>query len=321
MRRACSPRRYSATCKRSAHLALCSIPETGSVAATTRISCAQDESRKRCAGSRCPPHAQARRRGGAHHVGERALGTGPQHKLVHSGNADPARGFPFHDNSAFSPRFWRAREASAARTSGACRLGWALTTASISAWSRSEDLNGRAVSVAGPARTARHLSPRIQRRARPSSAPSRCAETRSRGARAEAPVLPRQCAGRRSPDPCCCSSPPLRPTLRTGMRRIARADQTAIVKPSRLGLDHVADAAPRLHEMVDLAPPGHQPPSERSALAGQFAQYAAGQRSRSPRPPDCGANQGALFRHRQPPVAPLWPHETPDRADPPAARS
>ena len=34
----------------------------------------------------------------------------------------------------------------------------------------------------------------------------------------------------------------------------------AIVKPSRLGLDHVADAAPRLHEVVDVAPPGHQPP-------------------------------------------------------------
>ena len=44
------------------------------------------------------------------------------------------------------------------------------------------------------------------------------------------------------------------------MRRIARADQMAIVKPPRLGLDRVADAAPRPHEMVDVAPPGHQPP-------------------------------------------------------------
>ena len=73
-------------------------------------------------------------------------------------------------------------------------------------------------------------------------------------------------------DPCWCSSPPLRPTLRTGRGRVARADQMAIVKPSRLGLDHVADAAPRLHEVVDVAPPGHQPPRRVfQALTSQFA--------------------------------------------------
>ena len=44
----------------------------------------------------------------------------------------------------------------------------------------------------------------------------------------------------------------LRPTLRPGMGGVARADQMAIVKPSRLGLDHVADAAPRRHEVVDM---------------------------------------------------------------------
>ena len=119
---------------------------------------------------RMPRHGAAV---GAHHVGERALGTGPQHKLVHSGNADRARGFPFREDSAFSQRFSRAREASAAGHQQPAGLGWALTTASISAWSRSQDLNGRAASIAGPARSAHHLSPRIQRRARPSSAPSR----------------------------------------------------------------------------------------------------------------------------------------------------
>ena len=39
--------------------------------------------------------------------------------------------------------------------------------------------------------------------------------------------------------------------------------------------EHAADAALRQHEMVDPAPPSRQPPGERSALAGQFAQYAA----------------------------------------------
>ena len=83
---------------------------------------------------------------------------------------------------------------SPARSAPAPRLGWALATASFSASSRSQDLNGRAASIAGLARGARHLPPRIQRGARPSCARSRGAETRSRGARAEAPVLPRQFA-------------------------------------------------------------------------------------------------------------------------------
>ena len=77
-------------------------------------------------------------------------------------------------------------------------------------------------------------------------------------------------------DPCWCSSPPLRPTLRTGMCRVARADPMAIVEPPLPGLDRVADAAPRPHEVVDVAPPGHQPPRrmfQRSPASSP--QYAA----------------------------------------------
>jgi len=37
---------------------------------------------------------------------------------------------------------------------------------------------------------------------------------------------------------------------------VSRADQMAIVKPSHLGLDHIANAAPRMHEVVDVAPAG-----------------------------------------------------------------
>ena len=90
------------------------------------------------------------------------------------------------------------------RTSAARPVRLALTTASISAWSRGQDLNGRVASI------------------------------------------PR-----------------------------ARADHMAIVKPPRLGLDHVADAAPRPHGW-SISP--HRAVNRRgecSALAGQFAQYAA----------------------------------------------
>ncbi len=50
--------------------------------------------------------------------------------------------------------------------------------------------------------------------------------------RAEAPLLSRAMRRATIADPYWCSSPPLRPTLRTGMGQIARADQLAIVKPS-----------------------------------------------------------------------------------------
>ena len=49
------------------------------------------------------------------------------------------------------------------------------------------------------------------------------------------------------------------PDPQTSIGRINRADHMAIAKPSRLGLDHAADAAPRPREMVDPAPPGRQP--------------------------------------------------------------
>ena len=55
VRRACSPRRCSATCKRSARLALCSIPGRASAAAPARISCAQDDLQERGAERRPSP--------------------------------------------------------------------------------------------------------------------------------------------------------------------------------------------------------------------------------------------------------------------------
>ena len=105
----------------------------------------------------------------------------------------------------------------------------------------------------------------------------RCAETRSRGARAEAPVLPRQCAARRSPIRAGARARrSARPSGRAWAVSPARTTWRSSSRP-RLGLDHVADAAPRLHEMVDLAPPGHQPPRrmfQRSPASSP--QYAAG---------------------------------------------
>ena len=139
--------------------------------------------------------------------------------------------------------------------------------------------------------------------------------------RPAAPVLPRQCADRRSPTRAGARVRRSGRPFRTRICRVARADQMAIVKPPLLGLDRVADAAPRLHGMGDVAPPGHQPP-RRTFRARRPVPSARGERcSRSPRPPHRGANQGALFRltgNRR------WPHcgpmEHPDRADPPTAR-
>ena len=59
------------------------------------------------------------------------------------------------------------------------------------------------------------------------------------------------------------------------MCRVARADPMAIVEPPLPGLDRVADAAPRPHE-VSMSP--HRATNHRgeySALAGQFPQQAA----------------------------------------------
>ena len=98
---------------------------------------------------------------------------------------------------------------------------------------------------------------------------------------------------------------------------VARADQMAIRQPPRLGPDHTADAAPRLHAMVDPAPPGDRAPRRTFRARRPVRSVRGGLRSRSPRPPDGGANPGALFRltgNRG------WPHcgpvEHPDHADP-----
>jgi hypothetical protein len=64
--------------------------------------------------------------------------------------------------------------------------------------------------------------------------------------------------------PCGRSSPPLPTTLPDAHMPVARADQTAIVKPSRLGLDH-SQRRPTRDEMVDVAPPRHRRRSEGSS--------------------------------------------------------
>jgi hypothetical protein len=94
-----------------------------------------------------------------------------------------------------------------------------------------------------------------------------------------------------------CSSPPLRPTLRMGMGRIARADHMAIVKPSAF--------RPRSRSRRRSAPArdGRSCPAGPStaeanvpALAGQFPQHTADDVLGAWRPRDSGANQGALCR-------------------------
>ena len=60
--------------------------------------------------------------------------------------------------------------------------------------------------------------------------------------------------------------------------------------------------------MVDLAPPGHQPPRRTFRARRPVRSVRGGRRSRSPRPPDGGAKPGALFRltgNRR------WPHMAP----------
>jgi hypothetical protein len=75
-------------------------------------------------------------------------------------------------------------------------------------------------------------------------------------------------------DPCWCSSPSLRPTLRKGKGRIAHADQTALPKPSHPAPDHGADAALRPHGVVDLTPAG--PPSPETAVPRSPASFLSG---------------------------------------------
>ena len=62
---------------------------------------------------------------------------------------------------------------------------------------------------------------------------------------------------------------------RTRICRVARADQMAIVKPSRLGLDH-SQRRPTRDEMVDVAPPRHRPPQRRFQRSpARFPQHTA----------------------------------------------
>ena len=146
--------------------------------------------------------------------------------------------------------------------------------------------------------------------------------TRSRGARAAAPVLSRQCARRRSP-------------IRAGARARRSARPSGRAWPYRPrgpdGDRQAVASRPRSRSRRRSAPardgrcrPAGPPTAEANvpALAGQFPQYAAdgvlGARAHL----TAARNQGALFRltgNRR------WPHcgpmEHPDRADPPAARS
>ena len=69
------------------------------------------------------------------------------------------------------------------------------------------------------------------------------------------------------------------------MCRVARADPMAIVEPPLPGLDRVADAAPRLHEVVDVAPAGPSTAAANvPARAGELSPVRGGRCSPSPQP-------------------------------------
>jgi hypothetical protein len=65
------------------------------------------------------------------------------------------------------------------------------------------------------------------------------------------------------------TAPP--PDPQDGTGRIARLDQMEVVKPSR---SRVADAAPRPHEVVDVAPP--EPPTGERNVPALFCQFSQG---------------------------------------------
>ena len=113
-------------------------------------------------------------------------------------------------------------------------------------------------------------------------------------------------------DPCRCWSPPLRPTLRTSMGRIARADHMAIVKPSA--------SRPRSRSRRRSAPArdGRSRPTGPStaeanvpALAGQFAQYAADSVLGARAHLTAARNQERFFASQVTEGGPIWPHGTP----------
>ena len=84
-----------------------------------------------------------------------------------------------------------------------------------------------------------------------------------------APERRRQCFHGNAPGDDRRSVPVLDPAAPLGRAWAVSPARTTWRSPSRprLRLDHVADAAPRLHEVVDLAPPGHQPPRRMSQRA------------------------------------------------------
>ena len=92
--------------------------------------------------------------------------------------------------------------------------------------------------------------------------------------------------------------------------RVARADQMAIVKPSRLGPDHSRRRS-RAHEVVDVAPPGHRPPrrtfqrSPASSLSTRRTAFS------KPAPPVTARNQERFFASQVTARGPIWPHGTP----------
>jgi len=152
-------------------------------------------------------------------------------------------------------------------------------------------------------------------------AQSWCADWIARPARQCRRFTSRRCAGQRSP---IGAGARVRPAARPSGRacRVTRADQMAIVTLSRLGLDHVVDAALRVHEVVDVAPPGHRPPRRTFRARRPVPSVRGGWRSGSPALRLWRREPRSAFRLRgnRP-----WPHcgptEHPDRADPPTARS
>jgi hypothetical protein len=137
---------------------------------------------------------------------------------------------------------------------------------------------------------------------------------RSRGLSGSAgDSLSRQCTERRSPEPCWCSSPSLRPTLPTGMPCEPRGPD---------GDPQAVASRPRSRKRRRCAPPrrggryrpaGHQTPRRNVPRSPASPSVRGGRRSQSPRRPHSGTNQGALFRITgNQLVAPYGPLEHPD---------
>ena len=163
----------------------------------------------------------------------------------------------------------------------------------------------------------------LDRRARPECSPSFATDTTARPAvlrtialrrntiarrRAEAPVLPRQCAARRSPIRADARGRRSARPFRTGMGRIARADHMAIVKPSA--------SRPRSRSRRRSAPArdGRSRPAGPStaeanvpALARQLAQYAADGVLGARAGLTAARNEERFFASQVTAGGPIWP--------------